>query len=438
MRHAPQRRVRGFTLLEMVFAITIGTMVMIAAGSLLIGMQRNERAITRRAEDAAALMRIRQVMQKSFNSVLMAPTPSGRTQPTAVAAPVALADTARAAPLDPAQQNAADRARSNKVLDDARATTPPRMVLERAGSSAMMSGVSAGGMAPQDITLPVGAGRMPLREMSGSSVLGLPGGLPQRLELVLMDAPVPTQQRDVFEVARAVRKMSEARLAKRRLAKEQAQAAGEAAGVATAVPVEESSDASGQDGEGQSEDELVGVRAVRGAFELRPQEPAPNAEADAPALFELWWVPSRLLRSVEEMREASRAMRLVEEAAVGDPFRVAQNIRALRWRMFDDRVKKDAYVGVFRQDLPAYVELDIEMASGVTAQWLFEVGLQTGNEASPPSSSTAGTGGATTGGTNAAGSSQQGAQLPPGSTNAVQPAMPQPKRAQPGRGKGDE
>jgi hypothetical protein len=304
-------------------------------------------------------------------------------------------------------------------------------VLERAGSSAMVRGGSAGGVLAQDILLPVGAGRMPLREMSASSVLGLPGGLPQRLELVLMDAPVPTQQRDVFEVARAVRKTSEARLAKRRLAKEQAQAAGEAAGVATAVPVEASGNASGQDEQGQSEDELVGVRAVRGAFELRAQEPARNAEEDAPALFELWWVPSRLLRSVEEMREASRAMRMVEEAAVGDPYRVAQNIRTMRWRMFHERVRKDAYVGVFRQDLPAYIELDIEMASGVTAQWLFEVGLQTGNEASPPSPSTAGTGtptGAPTGATNAAGASQQGAPMPAGSTNAVQP----------GRGKGDE
>jgi hypothetical protein len=262
-------------------------------------------------------------------------------------------------------------------------------------------------------------------EMSASSVLGIGRGVPQRLELVLIDPPVPTQAKDVFEVARAVRKVSQERLARRELAKQTGEDT-----TARAVPVDETSDTS----EGQGEEELVGVRAVRGAFELRPQERAPSDDEDAPQLFELWWVPSRLLRSVEEMREQSRAARVVEAASVGDPFRIAQHIKSMRWRMFDDAVLSEAYVGVFRQDLPGYVELDIEMASGVVAQWLFEVGLQTGNEASPPRPETTarGAGNSGTSGEPASGTGSSGTGSSGGSSTV--PATPmQPSRTRGGR-----
>jgi uncharacterized membrane protein YgcG len=119
---------------------------------------------------------------------------------------------------------------------------------------------------------------------------------------------------------------------------------------------------------------------------------------------------------------------------VGDPFRIAQHIKSMRWRMFDDAVLSEAYVGVFRQDLPGYVELDIEMASGVVAQWLFEVGLQTGNEASPPRPETTarGAGNSGTSGEPASGTGSSGTGSSGGSSTV--PATPmQPSRTRGGR-----
>lgn len=378
---SPGRR-GGFTLIEMVFAVTIGTMVMVGAGTLLIAVQRNERAISRRAEDAAALARIRQVMQRSFSTVLMAPTPSGRASPTAVAVAATEAGTAASgSTTSSGAQTAADRNRSNKILDEARSTTPPRMLLAGASSAAFAGGTGglSTGAAGGGAIAPVGF--VSTVVMAPSPTLQIPGGLPQRLELVLIDPPVPTQQRDVFEVARVVRKVAQERLSRAELAKQRQGASN----VAEAVPVDSSGESEEEDPEGMND-----VRAVRGAFELRPQQLPEGRvrDEDDPQAWELWWVPERAKRTVQEMRELSKAMRVVEEAALGDPFRIASNIKTARWRMFHDAVKKDEFSAVFRQDVPAYVEMDIEMASGMTAQWLFEVGLQTGPEVQAPRSTT--------------------------------------------------
>jgi prepilin-type N-terminal cleavage/methylation domain-containing protein len=383
---ARARKRAGFTLIEMVFAITIGTMVMVAAGSLLVAIQRNERAIARRAEDAAALGRVRQVMQRTFSTVLMAPTPSGRGSSTAIATATTDAGTS---PPDAGTQSAGDRNRSARILDEARANTPPRIALSRlpvvSGSASLREGLSPTSFGSGAFV----SGSVSTATMQASRALGLPAGVPQRLELVLIDPPVPTQQRDVFETARVVRKVAQERLSRTELARQKQEQAG--AAVATPVDVTASAEEEVEDPEGMND-----VRAVRGAFELRPQPVPPELvqagwtpSEEQPQLWELWWVPERARRSVQEMREVSRAARIVEEAAIGDPYRIASNIKNLRWRMFDDRVKRDEYVGVFRQDLPAYVELDVEMGSGMTAQWLFEVGLQTGPEVQQPRSTTA-------------------------------------------------
>jgi hypothetical protein len=115
---------------------------------------------------------------------------------------------------------------------------------------------------------------------------------------------------------------------------------------------------------------------------MRPQDPSNAQLRKAQArgeiieqAWEMWWVPLPP-RSVGELSDQA-----LEPS--GDPFLVASNLRFAKWTMFDDRERKTAMTATWEQQLPAYVELEVETTSGLTANWMFEVDWGRGPEVPP-------------------------------------------------------
>jgi hypothetical protein len=194
---------------------------------------------------------------------------------------------------------------------------------------------------------------------------GLPAATaPQRIEIVLAESPVPSEITDAFAQARRIRLDADRRGMYRSTSAH--------AGSATEVIADpEAAD---------EEADYPDVRAFRGAFELRPR-PAPNAPAgtDQPRTprWELWWIPLPTARDASAVRE--RFIHGTGRDTAG-AFRVATDIEAFRARVFENRVWKDRYASLTSNQLPAYIEVDITMAAGISAHWLFEIGWAVGPE----------------------------------------------------------
>jgi hypothetical protein len=142
-------------------------------------------------------------------------------------------------------------------------------------------------------------------------------------------------------------------------------------------------DAASESGAGQ-EGDVAPVRAVRGAFELRPQEPTAEQWRQARArgedpepVWQMWWVP---LPPRENGSPAPSADEIME---AGEPFLVASNLRYVQWTMFDDNEHKAAMTATWEQQLPAHIEVAVETVSGLNANWMFEVDWGRGPEVPP-------------------------------------------------------
>jgi hypothetical protein len=140
---------------------------------------------------------------------------------------------------------------------------------------------------------------------------------------------------------------------------------------------------------------------VRGVFELRPtlrrlsrlREMGytinPNElerQADRPT-WDLYW--TRL-----GPRAARERPDVVDQPAepTGTPVLLASNITYFYIRLFEDRRWQDSMDATFFPQLPAYAEVNIEMASGIWASWTFELGWMLGPEVPVSSSKPAGQG----------------------------------------------
>jgi len=344
---------RAMTLIELILAVAIASLVLLTALGLLTSIQRSEAMLARRANETASLHRMRLVMQRSFSSMLVsqvtAPAPGN-----AVARPVEVDGvSASVSPEVP--------------------LVPPRIILEL---DPAQDGVILRQVRPD------------------GTILEMP---PQRLEMVLADPPVANVEIDPFAIARAIKKdtrrlgiAERERLLNEGRAGESGTTSPVSNGASDTLGIDEPSEV---DGEGGDEEESV--RAVRGVFELRRQEvvtaaslaaqrngtPLPqDSSVDEKPVYELWWVPLAARRTVEEVRELSRTQRRIEAVSAGDPQRIASDITFLRVRMFDDRAKKMAYSATYQKELPAYVEVDVETRSGLRGEWLFEVGWVLGPE----------------------------------------------------------
>lgn len=310
---------RGFTILETVLAASLAAVIAAIALGMFLGMERTDRSLAVRAEQSSDLARSRLVMQRTFLSLLMTNSRPPQRRP-AGEAPRSGDD-----PATPATPAPPERELTPRLFLDA----DPRF-----------------------------AG-MTMSRREDSRTYGV-----QRLELVLTDAPVPDSTRDIWEWVERAPSLRD-------------RAAASTDPAADPQPVTE--------GDADPEEAQAPVRAVRGAFEFRPQERRSEqgrleametrrgATPESPALWELWWVP--LAPKGEYTDDPPPPLPLL-----GEPYRVASNLRYARWTLYDDREKKVRHSAALRQHLPAYAELTLETGAGLAAEFMFEVDSAQGPE----------------------------------------------------------
>jgi hypothetical protein len=300
-------------------------MLMLLAMGLLGLMNRSTVSIADKADQAAQMHRARLILSRAFSQILTASPQRSQAQQPPDANAQQRARGAQGVGLDP-----------DEVLD----TDPaPRFWLD---------------FDPVHTTT-----RMPFQGADG-----LPAATaPQRIEIVLADSPVPSEITDSFVQARRIRQDAERRGMYRPKS-------------GTDAAIEAIPDQDVPDEEAENDD----VRAFRGAFELRSQ-PVPEAlsrrSERRAQRWELWWTPLSPTSEASAIRER---FTLGGGGAQAGAFRVATDITAFRVRVFENRVWKDRYASLTSNQLPAYIEVDITMAAGTSAHWLFEIGWAVGPE----------------------------------------------------------
>lgn len=114
-----------------------------------------------------------------------------------------------------------------------------------------------------------------------------------------------------------------------------------------------------------------GSRAIRGAFVLRPQQTRPGPDlrldlADRP-LMELWWMP------LPPAQEDPTAEQLPLSLAAGYPTMLTTDVLRCTWRMYREGQWTEQHAATWRDELPAYVEVQMDFANGQSTKWLMEI-----------------------------------------------------------------
>jgi prepilin-type N-terminal cleavage/methylation domain-containing protein len=122
-------------------------------------------------------------------------------------------------------------------------------------------------------------------------------------------------------------------------------------------------------------------RLFRGIYELQPTPAGsrgPNGERPRPfTTWSLWWRPMPPAMPEEAGSEGE-----VREFELAPPSLIASDLTYLRWQFFDDRTLKHEFSTAYYLGLPAYVQLEVQTASGIWASWMFEVDFQLASESS--------------------------------------------------------
>lgn len=139
---------------------------------------------------------------------------------------------------------------------------------------------------------------------------------------------------------------------------------------------------------GTGEDEFSDATAVtasrlfRGIYELQPTpagERGPSGERPRPfTTWSLWWRPMPPATREEETADGK-----VREFDLAPPTLIASDLTYARWQFFGDRTYKHEYSAAYYSELPAYVQLEVQTASGIWSSWMFEVDFQLASEGSP-------------------------------------------------------
>jgi len=365
------RRPRAFTLLETAFAAVIGAIIVLVVIGMMASMERTDRLLAARAEQSGDLQRARIVMQRVCGSFLM----SAKLPPRP-------ADQA----TDPKQPAART---SRRDADRAQSPITPRIILDA------------------DSAYP---GALMSRSDETGDLFAV-----QRFEVVVSDPPVPTTERDAWSMIRAgvpMRRTDREARARERAAEKPADRDEQASGGAALRAALFEEEAQGM------------VRAVRGAIEFHPQDRrsaqgrledlkrASGETFETPTLWEMWWVPLPPRGDTIDDEPPPAGV-----AALDEPFLIASNIRFARFTAFDDREKKLRFAAARRQELPAYIELELETGAGLRVHWMFETSGASGPEV-PPKPTTPGT-------PENPGSDKSGSDKP-GSDKTPSGASPQP------------
>jgi len=361
-KHAPShpRTRRAFTLLELILAMAIGMVVVITSIAVFFAIDRADRSMESVGQEAAELEKARIVALRAAQGMLM----SLGTDPRKLLTPNSDGSQpdAKATPRP--------RARNANGVNATDPLPTPRIILSI-------------DPATQAIMVPLTTAIDPAVDRSRIVPAGQfgTGVIPQRLEIVLADSPVPTVT-DPFEFARRVQLRAAAKKSR----------AAESAATDSIVPVSANSAANpnlSPDGQPLEEDPPeVAVRAFRGIFQFRP-EPLTPEQLTAQARGELVRTSFRFEWQPLRPRGLYPQDALPPEAFLdGEPFVIARDIAYANWLFFDNGERKGAFVGTWGSDLPAFVELEIETSGGLRANWMFEVGWAFGPEVPPPARNT--------------------------------------------------
>jgi len=375
---------RAFTLLETMLAAGIGSVVVLACVAIMYSMQRTDRMMESRAEERAALGRIRTVMERTFSSLLMSDEPQSLYNPEASDAEETGQFNGRL------PTNRRTNTAGNNTANGTSGKTPGRTPSTVAGGDTK-AGENASAETPReprvpplprmilglDTNAPLALRYQPSKDLEAVDIA------PQRLEVVLHRSPVPQATIDPLEMPLPPRSYRRNRSS----TPEEETEGGrniENVGMGNEEAQEAAADA-------EAEDAALPVRAVRGVFELHPQPPrnwrapgVPQAPApdprtggyEATGLWELWWVP--LPPPNSEGLELTRQEAMF--SGLGRPFLVAGDLKYARWTAFFRRSKRADLISTWTSDLPAYIEMQVETASGLQSNWMFELDWASGPE----------------------------------------------------------
>ncbi|MEM0983036.1 MAG: prepilin-type N-terminal cleavage/methylation domain-containing protein [Planctomycetota bacterium] len=354
---------RGFTLVELVLASVIGSLVLLGALAVFRLIETSDRSMQARFESTQETAIAHQAIQRSLMRLVLADEDS-----------VSLTERSPEEALDEDQaEQAADDATSRNSGDDAAASDEPdadeddddfellndqdrierpRLVLEREWSETMARMAQAARIDGVNLLDPS---------------LGL--GFPQRLEVVLIETPLPPG----FEVGRPSwlpRRTNEVAENIALFANASAGREGGVRGVFELRP------------DGARELILAGM-GLSSRTLLRAEGVKIPREARDPKGWTLWWRPVTETEYV--VRESGRVF-----DPDSNPEYLAQAIPLLRgvtvarWDVIADRAVEGSdrrvleryseYRALSETDVPGYVELEVETASGVFHSWAFEIG----------------------------------------------------------------
>ncbi len=351
-------------MLELVLATVLAAIVVLVTLGVLFHIDRTESILAARAKDSTELANLRLVVQRTVSNFVMSSEPRPRD-------------------VVPREDGSAPPQPREPVVPP-----PARLVLSYEQSAAGLRLVTDGNgeWAPESV-------------------------VPQRLEVVVADSPVPEGESDIF--AKAMRQARRGSTSEKWWVRGDVKRPGEEGKANTGTAKADNKDTAQnpdkktQTGDAKDpsrddrqpdplssgEEDAVPVRAVRGAFVLRPQPLTPrearervaqglvnNAGEATPYACEVWWVPLPPKRSSEDRTTTQPT----QDPPASEPYLVARNITYLKWTMFDDGQERQEMDATWESQLPGYVKLAVETASGISARWTFEVDWGRGPEVPMP------------------------------------------------------
>jgi prepilin-type N-terminal cleavage/methylation domain-containing protein len=311
MSGAPTRGIRarfprGFTLIEITLATTLGSIVLLACLGVYGAMQRSDRVLAVRFEQTSDVALVRTVIQRMMGSLAMSDEqrpPSGDE-----ASKRAERGKKEAEDLTKKAGDGKNSDRQSQADDPLRYR--PRLLLSPDTSGAVQ-GV-----------------------LRRASIAGASGGGPQRLEIVAMRPPIPPTFAGGMSPALAQAAFQHEQAAQRQLA---------------------------------GEPEPSYATPMRMALELRPDRHTRWLDGKIRGgtdTWTLWWRPLPSDPTIPVPMDPTQDMNAIP---------VADGLASCHWRVFHKSQFKDEFEAVWWQDLPAYLEMELQTSEGVKASWLFEV-----------------------------------------------------------------
>ncbi len=345
-------------MMELALAALLGGLIMVASLGVFNALDRADRTLKSRFDQTAQLNNLHLIMRRTFVSMAMSAKPMPRARASGTSTPPPGPPSGSSANISGA--SGATAKNPDPGASQGGGSNSSKGGAGTSGEKSGAAGAGAGAGAASDAEPPPEPARVILaedRRVSDTVMMRLDtGGVnsgslsspavwkPQRLEVVLSRSPVPLPR------VREGRQLG-------------------------AFP--ESS--SGRD-EFTSE-EVTGSKLFRGIFELKPVPPGTPGPGGSPARPVLTW--ALWLRPMPPGTiESGGSQGTVREYDLGTPSLIASDLTYLRWQFYDDRVRKTELSTAYVNGLPAYVEMEVQTASGLWENWMFEVDFVMSSEES--------------------------------------------------------